>query len=159
MTVRRISPDEAALWRRVRLLALATAPEAFSSRHSEWENRPLADFAAQIASNPVFLAFDGAEPVGSASWSRDTEQQTRGWLTSVFVAPSARGRGHALGLIAAALADAAAAGIREMRLEVGASNRAAQEIYARAGFSEVPAAEARGPSCGRCEIVLARALP
>ncbi|MCW3783687.1 GNAT family N-acetyltransferase [Defluviimonas salinarum] len=157
--MRRITPEEAALWRRIRLLALATAPEAFSTRHAEWESRPLADFAAQIAANPVFLAFDNAEPVGSASWSRDTELQTRGWLTSVFVAPSARGRGHAPALIVATLADAAAAGIREMRLEVGAANRVAQEVYAKVGFAPVPASEAQGPSCGRCEIMLARALP
>ena len=51
----------------------------------------------------------------------------------------ARGQGLGARLIAAVLADAAAAGLREIRLEVGATNARARAAYARAGFVPVVA--------------------
>ncbi|MGB7320958.1 MAG: GNAT family N-acetyltransferase [Albidovulum sp.] len=159
MNVRRISPEEAALWRRIRLEALSTAPDAFSAPLSDWQDRPIADFAAQVAANPVFLAFDGSVPVGSISWMRDDEIAGRGWIYAVFVSPGARGRGIGQALIAAVLTDADAAGMTELWLEVGGQNTPAISAYGRAGFVAF-AGKVRPSQCGsKCEVSMRRALP
>ncbi len=158
IAVRRIGPEDAAHWRAIRLEALRSAPEAFSARLDDWKSRPLADFAAQILANPVFLAFEDGQAVGSATWTRDRGCPDRCWIESVFVRPAARGRGAAQALIAAAMADAKSAGMAEIWLEVGAANAAAQAAYRRAGFVRVEARRRPSPPCGRCEVGMWRAL-
>ncbi|MGB3316528.1 MAG: GNAT family N-acetyltransferase [Albidovulum sp.] len=159
MIIRRVGPDEAAAWRAIRLEALATVPEAFSARLADWQDRPLADFAAQLAANPTFLAFDGDAPVGCIAWIRDAEDAARGWIGGVFVAGAARGSGLGHAMIGAAMADAQGAGVTKLWLDVGAGNLAAQSAYRRAGFAEVAAEERPGTACSACEISMWRALP
>ena len=158
MIVRRAGPNEAAAWRAIRLEALAAAPEAFSARLTDWQDRPLADFAAQLAANPTFLAFDGEDPVGCIAWMRDSSDSTRGWIGGVYVADRMRGQGVGQALIVAALSDAKAAGIAEMWLEVRAGNAPAQRAYEQAGFAVVADPERPKNSCG-CEIGMRRVLP
>lgn len=63
---------------------------------------------------------------------------TTGELKRMFVDPSARGRGVAGSLIARIEADASARGIREIVLETGDLHHAAQALYRRHGFTNVP---------------------
>lgn len=58
-------------------------------------------------------------------------------ILTLAVAPSARRRGVAFGLIAAAKHRAAAAGAVAMFLEVASDNEAARALYAKAGFRRV----------------------
>jgi len=62
----------------------------------------------------------------------------RGELKRMFVDPSARGRGVAGALLARVEADAAARGIREVVLETGDLHHAAQALYTRHGYREIP---------------------
>jgi ribosomal protein S18 acetylase RimI-like enzyme len=158
MIIRRVGPDEVEAWRAIRLEALGTAPEAFSARFADWQNRPLSDFAAQLAENPTFLAFDADRPVGCISWVRDAEDKSRGWIGGVFVGPTARGMGIGQALIAASVADAETAGITEMWLEVRAGNAPARRAYERAGFAVVTDLDRPRNNCG-CEIGMRRVLP
>lgn len=140
--IRRIAPDEAALWRMLRLEARALAPEAFASGPDDRAGWPLRDFAAEIAARPVFVALVRNEPVGCIGWARDSDPRLaarRGWIEGAYVTLRARGQGIGARLIAAVLADATAAGLREIRLEVGATNVRARAAYARAGFGPVVA--------------------
>lgn len=158
MIVRRAGPEEAEAWRAIRLEALAMVPEAFSARLADWQDRPLADFAVQLAANPTFLAFEGDDPVGCIAWMRDAADTARGWIGGVYVADRMRGRGVGQALIATALADAKAAGIAQMWLEVRAGNAPAQRAYEQAGFVVVPDPDRPKNSCG-CEIGMRRVLP
>lgn len=160
MIIRKITTAEAPLWRDIRLEALATAPKAFASRLEDWADRPIADFAARIAATHIFLAFDGDRPVGCISWSCDEDpaMPRRGWVESVFVSPAVRGKGTAQALITAILTDAAAAGMTEIFLEVGAANKAAQSAYQRAGFQAITGSDRPQLSCGVCEITMRRDL-
>lgn len=63
---------------------------------------------------------------------------TSGELKRMFVDPAARGRGVAGSLIARIEADASARGIREIVLETGDLHHAAQALYTRHGFRNVP---------------------
>ena len=158
MTARMITTADVHLWRDIRLEALRTEPQAFSTRYEDWADRPLADFAARFATSHIFLAFDGARPAGSVSWHADPDVPGRGWITSVFVTPSARGKGIGRDLISAALLHAVAAGIADMFLEVGASNKAAQALYRVAGFAPVVGPDRPSASCGVCEVTMHRSL-
>lgn len=57
-----------------------------------------------------------------------------GWLTSVAIRPSCKGRGLGAELVAAAEAATREAGRNRLRLEVRADNAAAIGLYERAGY-------------------------
>jgi GNAT superfamily N-acetyltransferase len=100
--LRVLTPDDWAVWRRLRLVALAEAPYAFVSRLSEWqgegdrEDRWRARLAIPRSHNLV-AALDG-EPLGMAS-GVPAEQDGVVTLRSMWVSPRARGRGVADRLI------------------------------------------------------------
>lgn len=135
----RLSPDRAAEWREIRLAALRDAPEAFGATLSEWEARPLSDFADWIAVVATFAAGDRVGcPLAVASWQvgLDDRDPRRGWLFAVFARPEARGRGYAKAAIRAALKDAHNSGASSMGLNVVAGNQPARALYHRIGFRE-----------------------
>ncbi|OAS21770.1 GNAT family N-acetyltransferase [Methylobacterium platani] len=83
------------------------------------------------------LLVDGA-PVGMASLAArdlDPRPDLTPWLAGVYVAPEARGRGHAVRLVAAVEAQAAALGVATLWLYT----RSAEGLYARIGWRTVEA--------------------
>lgn len=90
-----------------------------------------------------YVARDGDRAVGIAALVTETEAATdasaaRGELKRMFVDPSARGRGVAGALLTRIEADASARGIREIVLETGDLHDAAQALYTRHGYREIP---------------------
>lgn len=156
MEVRCLNPEDAALWRDIRLEALEREPEQFSSRHADWVDRPLADFAARLEGASVWAAIDGGRVLAVAALTPDVDGVGRGWVEAVYVRPEARGRGLARAVLAEAERVAREQRLGELRLEVRAANPAARGLYARLGFREV---EGAPKSCGsKCEITMAKAL-
>ena len=158
--IRRLRPGEGALWREIRLEALATAPAAFSSRHADWAARPLAEFEARIAESAVFVAEAAGAVLGSACLADDDDpaQAGRGWLVSVYVTPRARRQGLGAALVAAAVDAARASGKTEICLDVGQANTAARATYAQAGFVAPAQAARRQGAPSAAEITLHLAL-
>ncbi|MCC6305104.1 MAG: GNAT family N-acetyltransferase [Rhodobacteraceae bacterium] len=138
MTARRIGPDEAGLWAGLRAEALAAAPEAFAGGPGEWEGAPLAAVAAELSRARAFVWERDGRAVAGGQWVADPARPARAWLEALYVAPAVRGRGIAAALIAALAADAAAAGRRELWLEVAPRNRTALVRYLAAGFRVPP---------------------
>lgn len=157
VAIRRLAgPADAALFRRLRLEALAVAPEAFGSSWEVEAPRPLAAFAERLASSTVLAAFAAGAPVGLAGLRREDSPRTRhkAVLWGVFVARAARGRGVGAALLHAVLA-AAPPGVEQVTLAVTAANRGAIALYERAGF--VPyglAARALKDAAGYADEVL-----
>ncbi|TNC09379.1 GNAT family N-acetyltransferase [Methylobacterium terricola] len=82
----------------------------------------------------VLLADD--EPVGMASLAAhdlDPRPDLTPWLAGVYVAPPARGRGHAVRLVAAVEAEARSLGVPTLWLYT----RSAEALYARIGWRTV----------------------
>jgi ribosomal protein S18 acetylase RimI-like enzyme len=158
MIVRRAGTGDAAAWRAIRLQALATDPDSFSSRLEDWQERPLADFAAQIAANPLFLAFADDLPVGSASLLADPSHAGRGWVAGVYVAPRWRGQGVLDALARALLEAAGREGVAELLLELAPGNGRALSAYARLGFVRVT--DTDRPSLGHssCDVTMRLSL-
>ena len=92
--------------------------------------------AARLQMPQTFVLLDGVEPVGTASLTaQDLEERPdlTPWLAGVFVAPHARGRGHAAKLVAAVEAEASRQSIATLWLYT----RTAERIYARIGWQTV----------------------
>ncbi|MFD1883446.1 GNAT family N-acetyltransferase [Paracoccus pacificus] len=153
----RLGPERAAEWRAIRLAALAEAPDAFGSTLAEWQNRPLADFAARLSATHSFAA--GAAPGAPqavAGWSPG-DGNPDAWLIGVWARPEVRRQGLTRKLVLYVMNDAAQAGYSVMQLGVGAHNHGAQALYHSLGFRPVPHSAAPNPR-GVIEITMRRKL-
>lgn len=142
--VRQLSADDWRDWRNLRLRALADAPFAFGSQLADWrdagEDRWRQRFT-DIAYNAIAVV--DAEPsgmIGCLVRGRSAE------IISVWVAPSARGRGVGDTLIAAAVAWAREhAPGHSIVLAVREDNPPAIALYRRCGFVDDGAIEPSHP--------------
>lgn len=138
VTTRTLTADDWALWRALRLAALADSPRAFGSRLSDWqgdadrEERWRARLSVPGAHDVVAL-LDGA-PVGMGSGMPAVGAAE---LVSMWVAPPARG--HGVGdLLVATVVEWARPSFAALRLTVKVDNPAARGLYLRNGFVEAP---------------------
>lgn len=133
----RMGPEDAALWRDIRLDALARAPDAFEAKLADWRGRPLVDFASRLARVATFAAGNRTGPVlATASWQGDEcgSVADPAWLLAVYVRPEARGLGLGRAIVKAALSDAWTGGRTCCALHVRADNPRALALYASIGF-------------------------
>ena len=82
----------------------------------------------------VCLVAGGAGEVLGYAIVERRRTSSAGRLTSIAVAPAAAGAGLGQRLLGEAEATARAAGLKRLRLEVRADNRAARKLYDRAGY-------------------------
>ena len=135
--IRRLGPQDADLYRAVRMEALERCPEAFASTLEIEATRPPEAFAERLQASAVFAAIDGGEPAGMAGFYRhDTPKMAhKGMLWGMYVRPEARGRGIARQLVEAVLAHAATQ-VEILQLAVTTDNAPARALYQRLGFVE-----------------------
>jgi GNAT superfamily N-acetyltransferase len=149
MDVRRVRREEWQALRDIRLRALEDAPYAFATSLDEARQRPDAwwiDWAAKSAqgdAQAMFLAWDGATPIGIVG---TFVEDNRRWLISMWTDPAARGRGVGRALVAAIVSFARGAGSGELFLEVTEGNDAARSLYLSCGFEADGAQEPHDPS-------------
>ena len=139
VTIRRLGREDAALFRAIRLEALATDPAAFASSLADWRDRPLADWENRMTAMPTFAALRDEDAVGTMGWMRERYARLahRALLVGVYVTPAVRGTGLARRLLDRVLGAARAEGILQMELGVSTATPRAQAFYARAGFAQV----------------------
>ena len=137
-TIRTLSPDDAALYRALRLEALRDTPMAFSSSYEEESLRSLDEFRARLPDDgisAVFTVFDGERAVGMAGFQRNAALKSahKGVMWGVYVAPDCRGSGLAGRLVEAVIAQARG---KVMLLECGVAidNPVARRVYHSRGF-------------------------
>ena len=137
--IRQLRLGDVDIFRRIRLESLQTDPQAFASTAKDWESLPEAEWARRMTANPVFVDFDGDEPVGIAGLLRHSAAKMahRAHVIMVFVRPSHRGQGRAEALMDHARDHAKGMGLRMLELSVSAENPAAIRFYERMGFAEV----------------------
>ena len=84
----------------------------------------------------TFIALDGGEPLGTASLVEDdmsTHRDLSPWLASVYVTPTARGRGVASALVRRVVRQAAAMGVTRLYLYTPD----ARGLYAKLGWQMI----------------------
>jgi ribosomal protein S18 acetylase RimI-like enzyme len=135
--LRRLTPDDAALYRDIRLEGLAENPNAFSSIMEDEEGRPLESFAARLAATYVVGAFSGAELAGVAGFyvQAGPKHAHKGMLWGMYVRPDYRSLGVGRKL-AEAIIEHAREHVELLQLLVVSDNLAARRLYESLGFVE-----------------------
>jgi GNAT superfamily N-acetyltransferase len=141
MTVRRLRGDEAALFKMLRLRALADAPDAFARTYAEISAKPEAYWQEMTLSvtepgrHAMFVAESDGMPIGMAFGLLDRDHSTRAHLGGMWVEPEARQRGCGRALSDAVIAWAQERGFAAIALWVTEGNKAAITLYERLGFA------------------------
>ena len=135
--IRLLTAADAALYRVIRLEALATNPEAFTSSFEREQEKPLAWFEERLAASDVFGAFIADQLVGTAGFRREDGAKTahKAVLWGMYVRPQARKSGTGR-LLVDAVAAHAATRVEQLHLAVVSENEAALRLYKAAGFVE-----------------------
>lgn len=136
MIVRRLKPEDASVFRALRLASLEDAPDSFSSTYADWLAISDQDLRALLENEPIFAAFVDDQPVGLIGLIPTTKsKQSHRWgLAMVYVSQQVRGRGAANELMLSALRFAKDAGVLQLELSVNAANARAIRFYKRHGF-------------------------
>jgi ribosomal protein S18 acetylase RimI-like enzyme len=157
ITLRAMTADDWQQWRPVRLAALADAPGAFGSRLADWSDAPEDRWRTRLSIPGALdlVAYDGDHPVGMASGVPG--EGDRAELISMWVDPTARGRGVADALVDAVARWAVETGAAVLELAVMPDNARARRTYRRLGFADSDVSGDALPD-GRYEVVMLRAL-
>jgi predicted GNAT family acetyltransferase len=128
-TRRRITPDDWALLRDVRLRALADSPDAFGSTLEREQDFDEKDWRRRSVRPVWVVEVDGRGVAMAGAFSDEGVLQVWGMWTD----PEHRGRGHARALLDALLGDAVAEG-KPVSLHVNLANPGARAFYESYGF-------------------------
>lgn len=137
ISIRLLTPADAARFRDIRLEALQQNPEAFGSSF-EWENgQSLAWFEERIAQSDIFGAFVDGDLVGTAGFrvQDGPKRSHKGLLWGMYVRPTARHSGLGRRLVEAVVSHASER-VELLQLTVVSENRTARQLYAGLGFVE-----------------------
>jgi len=135
ITVRRLGPDDWAVWRDIRLAALADAPHAFGSSLARERDLTEADWRGRLApgNGVTVVALLGERVVGTAGGYTPPGADSV-LLIAMWTHPDARGHGAGGVLVDEILAWARENGWSEVRLRVADGNDAARRLFVRHGF-------------------------
>ncbi|HEY8050922.1 MAG TPA: GNAT family N-acetyltransferase [Ramlibacter sp.] len=136
MQIRRLTPDDAATYRALRLRALREHPDAFTSSHTEEGQRPVEDSAWRLATKMFWGAWDGDSLVGMVGLEREarTKNRHKATVVGMYVAAECAGAGLGRRLFDALLTQAQHDGIGMLVLTVTDGNANATHLYESLGF-------------------------
>jgi RimJ/RimL family protein N-acetyltransferase len=135
-SVRRLTADDAEIFRALRLEALTMAPDAFVATIEEYHGRPLSWFVERLTEDAIFAAFnDKNEAVGMAGFTRmkSGRESHKGLVWTMYLRESERGRGIA-GELLRAVIEHARGKVEVLQLAVVSTNAAAVALYEKHGF-------------------------
>jgi RimJ/RimL family protein N-acetyltransferase len=135
--IRRLTPEDAHLYRAIRLESLRANPEAYGSTFEVENTCPLPWFAERIGSCEVFGAFANNELVGVAGLLRNKgrKEEHKTYLWGMYVRAAWRKAGIARRLVET-LVDYARSRVELIQLAVVSGNEQARRLYASLGFVE-----------------------
>jgi ribosomal protein S18 acetylase RimI-like enzyme len=135
--LRRLTPDDAALYRSIRLEGLADSPDAFSSTLEAEIDWPLDAFAARLGDTRVVGAFSGSHLAGVAGFAvvAGPKHAHKGVLWGMYVRPAYRGAGLGRMLVEAVI-EHARERVELLQLFVVSDNLGARRLYESLGFAE-----------------------
>ncbi|UQU65342.1 GNAT family N-acetyltransferase [Couchioplanes caeruleus] len=142
VTVHRVTPQDAARMRALRLEMLADSPLAFLETLAQAAARPHADYHRRIVQASSgsqlaqFVADPGGRLIGHAGGTVLPEEPAATVVFAVYITPSHRGQGVLASLVDAVAEWSLTVGRRELMLEVVVGNDRAVRAYERLGFED-----------------------
>src|SRR5207245_6153457 len=135
--LRRLLPEDAAIYQAIRLAALQNSPDAFSSTFEAEKDRPLDRFAARLADAFVLGAFRGSQLVGVAGFyvQPGPKHAHKGMLWGMYVQPRHRSAGIGR-ILVEAIIQHASRHVELLQLFVVSENAPARRLYSSLGFVE-----------------------
>ncbi len=136
IAIRRLTPEDAARFRAVRLRALQEFPENYASSYEEESTQPEAFHRDVLEQHYVLGAFEGDTLIGTVVMRRYGFRNFhhKATLSAVYVQPSHQGRGIGKQLVEAVLAHAKTQ-VEQIILAVGANNPPGVRFYESLGFT------------------------
>lgn len=133
--IRRLTAEDVAAFRALRLEAMTAEPESFGTDIAEEREKAVEASAATLESTALFGAYIDGELVGMAGFARmkPLRERHKGTVGSLYVRASARGLGLG-GKLLAAVIDHARGEVEVLSLVVVSTNTAAVDLYERHGF-------------------------
>ncbi|WP_433087826.1 GNAT family N-acetyltransferase [Dactylosporangium sp. CA-052675] len=156
MDVRRLGPQDWALWRDVRLAALADSPRAFGSTLEREQAFDEDRWRAWLepAKGLKAVARESEGTAGIVGVWVPEDRDGAGELFSMWVHPAWRGRGAGDLLVTEAIAWAGERGLTALDLWVVGDNVAARRLYERHGFRPTGEAQPYPPDPSVVEYVM-----
>jgi ribosomal protein S18 acetylase RimI-like enzyme len=139
--IRQLGPEDASIFRRLRLEGLRESPAAFAASHEEEEKISVEEIARRLAASPdnwVLGAFVSGELAGLVGFYRENGVNLRhkGKIWGMYVAPRHRGKRIGEGLMRECVAKIdGMPGVRSARLSVNPTQTAAMKLYEKLGFT------------------------
>ncbi|HTY76977.1 MAG TPA: GNAT family N-acetyltransferase [Candidatus Bathyarchaeia archaeon] len=140
MRIRELERREWALFRELRLRALADSPDAFARRYVDEQAQSDAHWIrlTESVTTPdgqvMLVAEDDGRPIGLCFGLFDKERAKTGHVGGMWVAPTGRGRGAGRALLDGAIDWARSRRLDRLELWVTEGNGPAARLYERAGF-------------------------
>ncbi|MDR4887111.1 GNAT family N-acetyltransferase [Fredinandcohnia sp. QZ13] len=141
MNIRKLIPEDAEDYWKLRLKALTTNPDAFLVTYDEAIKKedPIGEYKKSFLSEDIITigAFEEAQIVGMVTLVRETRQKIRhrANIVAMFVDDEKRGKGIAKALLTEAIKVAEnISEIEQLYLTVDAENKPAKELYKKLGF-------------------------
>ena len=133
--VRRLTPDDAEIFRAIRLESLKNHPEAFAASYEFEEGLALNDFADQLKKEAIFGAFQDGQLMGLAAFKalKSPKARHKGILWGMYLRESARGSGLGQALVERVI-EHARSQVELVHLTVVTSNERALRFYKGLGF-------------------------
>ncbi|MFC6285675.1 GNAT family N-acetyltransferase [Nocardioides sp. GCM10027113] len=131
-----LAADDWTAFRRIRLRALADAPDAFGATVAQAAAQPDETWQERAAGpGRILLALEDGEPLAmGGAYAPEGAHEAMIW--GMWTAPEARGRGHAQRILAELVAWCRERGL-DVLLHVTDGNDAARRLYRRHGFEPV----------------------
>jgi ribosomal protein S18 acetylase RimI-like enzyme len=142
ITIRQLSPEDAAIFQRLRLQGLRESPAAFAASYEEEEKISVDEIARRLAASPdnwVLGAFADGELAGVVGFYREQGLRLRhkGKIWGMYVTPGHRGRRIGEDLMRECVAKIdAMTEVRSARLSVNPTQTAAIKLYEKFGFTK-----------------------
>ena len=137
IAVRRLTSDDAVLFRALRLEALQNNPESFGSAQDAENAMPVAWFAERLRRTAVFGAFRDSALVGVIGFrvQEGPKAAHKGMLWGMYVSPDAKKARIGTKLVEAVI-DHSSQIVELIQLTVVSENKPARALYESLGFTE-----------------------